>query len=86
MTKKTGTKQKAVPAAKPSLAMAPAKKKAVLTTKVLRESSARATKAASKRAFKSATTLLSVQNGKLVRVDRKGKVVEVVKKLDLPKR
>lgn len=60
--------------------------KVTLTTKVLRESSARATKAASKKAFRSVTTLLSVRNGKLVRVDKKGIVVEEVRDLDLPKR
>ena len=62
-----------------------APRKAALTSKVLRESSARATKAASKRAFKVSPTLLSVKNGDLVRVDKSGKVVEVIKKLELPK-
>ena len=63
-----------------------AKTKAALTTKVLRESSARATKAASKRAFRSATTLLSVRNGKLVRVDKNGTIVQELRDLDIPNR
>ena len=48
---------------------------APLTAKVLRECGARATKAASERAFKLSPTLLSVRDRALVRVDKNGRVV-----------
>ena len=60
-------------------------RKARISTKMLRESSAKATKAASKRAYKSVRSLIVVKKGQLVRVDSKGKVVEVLKNLKAPK-
>ncbi len=58
--------------------------KAPLTSKALRRASVAATKAASKAAFAVVDTLLVVQDGWLVRVDKNGKVTKRVKKIELP--
>ncbi len=58
--------------------------KAPLTSKTLRRVSEAATKAASKAAFDVVETLLVVQDGWLVRVDKAGKVKRKIKRIKLP--
>lgn len=58
--------------------------KAPLTSKTLRRASENATKAASRSAFDIVDTLLVVQDGWLVKVDKTGKVKKKVKRIPLP--
>lgn len=58
--------------------------KAPLTSKALRKASAVATEAASKAAFEVVETLLVVQDGWLVKVDKDGKVRRKVKRIQMP--
>jgi len=59
-------------------------RKAPLTSKALRRASSAATQAASEAAFKVVDTLLVVQDGWLVRVDKNGRVRKRVKRIALP--
>lgn len=58
--------------------------KAPLTSKALRKASVLATEAASKAAFEVVETLLVVQDGWLVKVDKDGKVRRKVRRIQLP--